>query len=60
MLEDIPGVGPKRRKALLNRLGSMKAIREASLEELLAVPGMTRPAAEAVLAWARAAAEKKK
>ena len=59
-LEDIPGVGPKRRKALLNRLGSLKAIREASLEELLAVPGMTKPAAEAVLAWARASTEKKK
>ena len=59
-LEDIPGVGPKRRKALLNRLGSLKAIREASLEELLAVPGMSKPAAEAVLAWARAFTEKKK
>ena len=59
-LEDIPGVGPKRRKALLNRLGSLKAIREASLEELLAVPGMTKPAAEAVLAWARTSTEKKK
>ena len=60
LMEDIPGVGPKRRKALLNRLGSLKAIREASLEELLAVPGMSKPAAEAVLAWARASTEKKK
>lgn len=51
-LEDIPGIGPKRRKALLTRLGSLKAIREADLETLLSVPGMTKSAAEAVLAWA--------
>ena len=52
-LEDIPGVGPKRRKALLSRFGSLKALRQATEEELLAVPGMTRPAAQAVLAWAQ-------
>lgn len=52
-LEDIPGIGPKRRKALMSRFSSLKAIREATEEELLAVPGMSKPAAEAVLAWAR-------
>ncbi len=52
-LEDIPGIGPKRRKMLLTRFGSLKAIREATEEELLATPGMSKPAAEAVLAWAR-------
>ena len=52
-LEDIPGIGPKRRKALLSRFGSLKAIRQASMEELLATPGISKPAAEAVLAWAR-------
>ena len=52
-LEDIPGIGPKRRKALLSRFGSLKAIREATEEELLATPGISNPAAEAVLAWAR-------
>ena len=51
-LEDIPGIGPKRRKALLKALGSLKAIREATEEQLLAIPGMSKPAAEAVLAWA--------
>ena len=51
-LEDIPGIGPKRRKALLTKLGSLKAIREATEEQLLAVPGMTKTAAEAVLKWA--------
>ncbi|MGN1369737.1 MAG: excinuclease ABC subunit UvrC [Aristaeellaceae bacterium] len=53
-LEDIPGIGPKRRKALLTRLGSLKAIREATEEQLLAVPGMNKTAAEAVLRWAEA------
>lgn len=51
-LEDIPGIGPKRRKALLNKLGSVKAVKEATMEQLLAVPGMNTTAAEAVLAWA--------
>ena len=50
-LEDIPGIGPKRRKALLAKFGSMKAIKAADREELLAIPGMTKPAVEAVLQW---------
>lgn len=52
-LEDIPGIGPKRRKALLSHFGSLKAIRAASLEELVSAPGMSKPAAEAVWAWAQ-------
>ena len=57
-LEDIPGIGPKRRKALLTKLGSLKAIREATEEQLLAVPGMTKAAAESVLKWAASTAKK--
>jgi len=45
-LEDIPGIGTKRRAQLLKRFGSLKRIKEASLEELCAVPGMTRQAAQ--------------
>ena len=52
-LEDIPGIGPKRRKALLAKFGSLKAIRAATEEELLATPGLSKPAVEAILAWAR-------
>jgi excinuclease ABC subunit C len=47
-LDDIPGIGPRRRSALLKQFGSIDAIRQASVEELAAVPGMTRPAAEQV------------
>ena len=54
-LEDIPGVGPARRKALLKAFGSLKAIREADAETLAGVPGMSRTAAEAVRAWAEKA-----
>jgi excinuclease ABC subunit C len=48
-LEDIPGIGQKRRRALLRHFGSLKAIKQASLDELAAAPGMGRKAAEAVL-----------
>lgn len=48
VLDEIPGIGPKRKKALLLHFGSVKAISAASLEELLAVDGMTRDAAEKV------------
>jgi len=50
-LEDIPGIGPARRKALLRELGSLKRVREATVEELTAVPGMTSRAAENVATY---------
>ena len=51
-LEEIPGIGPARRKELLKAFGSLKAIREADTDALAAVRGMNRAAAEAVRAWA--------
>ena len=48
-LEDIPGIGPKRRGELLNRFGSIKAIKNATYEELMEVDGMNSKAAESVL-----------
>jgi len=48
ILEEIPGVGPKRRRALLKRFGSVKAISQASVEELMAVPGMNRKVAKQI------------
>jgi excinuclease ABC subunit C len=49
-LDAIPGIGPTRRKSLLKHFGSIDKIREATLEELLAAPGMTKAAAESVKA----------
>jgi excinuclease ABC subunit C len=45
-LDEVPGIGPRRRSALLKHFGSIEAIRAAGIEELVAVPGMTRKAAE--------------
>jgi excinuclease ABC subunit C len=47
-LEEIPGVGPSRRRALLKHFGSLKKVREASREELLAVPGLPQTLAETI------------
>lgn len=49
-LDSVPGIGPMRRKALLKHFGSVDKIKEASVEELAAVKGMTMQAAESVKA----------
>ncbi|CEK19658.1 Excinuclease ABC subunit C [Chthonomonas calidirosea] len=41
ILEEIPGIGPKRRRALQLHFGGLAKIRAATIEELAAVPGMT-------------------
>jgi excinuclease ABC subunit C len=48
-LSDVTGIGSTRQRALLRHFGSLKKIREASLEALVAVPGMSSKAAQAVL-----------
>jgi excinuclease ABC subunit C len=40
-LDEVNGIGPKRKRELLRRFGSVRGIRSATLEELAAVPGMT-------------------
>lgn len=47
-LDEVPGIGPKRKAALLKHFGTVKKIREAPLEEIAAVPGMTRRLAQVV------------
>jgi excinuclease ABC subunit C len=47
-LEDIPGIGEKRRKTLLRHFGSLKAVKAASLEELRAMPGLPSALAESL------------
>lgn len=44
-LDAIPGIGPRRRRALLQKFGSLTAIRDATVEELMQVEGMSRSAA---------------
>ena len=53
VLDDIPGIGERRRKNLLLNLGSLEAIRAASLEQLQAVPSMDRRSAQAVIDFFR-------
>ncbi|HEY8596841.1 MAG TPA: excinuclease ABC subunit UvrC [Thermomicrobiales bacterium] len=45
-LDDLPGIGPARKKALLKHFGSPKRIREATVEELMEVDGISRGLAE--------------
>jgi excinuclease ABC subunit C len=49
VLQEIPGIGERRKTQLLKHFGSLKRIKAASVEELAAVPGMTRQTAQAVL-----------
>ncbi|HEY3397680.1 MAG TPA: excinuclease ABC subunit UvrC [Armatimonadota bacterium] len=49
VLDDVPGLGPRRRTALLRAFGSVRAMAEASAEELAAAPGMNRRVAAALL-----------
>lgn len=50
LLEDIPGIGAKRRKSLLNYFGSAKAITEAPVRELSKVPMISEKIAEDIYA----------
>lgn len=50
VLDDVPGLGPARQKALLRRFGSVKRLRAASVEEIASVPGMGERTAAAVAA----------
>ena len=49
-LDDIPGLGEIRRKALLRQFGSLKRLGAASIEEIAEVPGVGRRTAEAIKA----------
>jgi excinuclease ABC subunit C len=48
LLDDVPGLGGTRRKALMKQFGSLKRLRAATVEELMVVPGIGRRTAEAV------------
>ncbi len=46
--DDLPGVGPKRKRELLKVFGSAKRVREAPIEQIAAVPGISRALAERI------------
>jgi excinuclease ABC subunit C len=48
--DDLPGVGPKRKRELLKVFGSIKRVREAPVEQIAAVPGISRGLAERIKA----------
>ena len=49
-LENIPGIGPTRRKLLLKHFKSIEALKSASIEDICNIPGFPKSAAEAVIA----------
>ncbi len=51
VLDGIPGIGEKRRRALMRHFANLDAIRQASEEELAGLPGMNRNAAKSVYAF---------
>jgi excinuclease ABC subunit C len=53
VLDEIPGIGPKKRRLLLRTFGSIEGIRRATLEEIAAVPTLTMRQAETVREFLR-------
>ncbi len=47
-LENVPGVGPVRRRALLKRFGSVEGVRAATVDEIAALPGFSRKLAQSI------------
>jgi excinuclease ABC subunit C len=51
VLDDIPGIGPARRRVLLNEFGSVARIRERTAEELAAIKGITPELAQSIVSY---------
>ncbi|HEX2171042.1 MAG TPA: excinuclease ABC subunit UvrC [Dehalococcoidia bacterium] len=48
ILNEVPGIGPRRKQTLIRHFGSLERVREASVDELLQVPGITRSLASKI------------
>ena len=48
VLDNVEGIGPKRRKILMDHFGTIEKIKQASVEEMASLDGMNTPSAEAV------------
>ena len=57
ILEELPGIGPGKRRALLRHLGSLRGVREASREQLASVPGISPRDAETLQRFFQASGE---
>ena len=51
VLEEIPGVGPARRKALMRKFGSLEEIKNATVEDLTEIPELNEKVAQEILAY---------
>ena len=51
VLDDIPGVGPARRKALMRHFKSLEEIRQVTVEELMEIPKMNERTAEEIVTF---------
>ena len=56
ILEELPGIGPGKRRALLSSLGSLRAVREAPVDALAGVPGISRRDAQTIAGFFAAVA----
>ena len=48
VIDSVPGIGPKRRQKLLRTFGSLAGLKQASLEDIVSVPGMTLSMAQKI------------
>jgi excinuclease ABC subunit C len=48
-LAEVPGIGPRRQRALLGRFGSLRAVRSATEQEIARIPGFSRVLAQRIL-----------
>ncbi len=53
ILDEMPGIGPKRKKALLSHFGGLRELKAANVEDLVRVPGISPAMAESLYEWLR-------